>query len=76
MMMPNFDMDIPLISLQVTPDIAAKLLFMSESGLFAIRTGNASLNFHEGVLKSIKTELLSYPQIKTIDSVHTGLILK
>lgn len=72
-------MDIPLISLQVTPDIAAKLLFMSESGLFSIRKGNAILNFDGGKLKSIKTELYCYPHVSEslpIDSLHAGLILK
>ena len=57
-----------LIKIEVTPDIAAKIRFMAESGIFAIKTGNANLNFHEGVLKSIKTELMSYPQ-KNLEQV-------
>jgi hypothetical protein len=56
-------MDIPLISLEITPDIALKIRGLAEAGVFAIHTGNATLNFHEGVLKSIKTELYSYPSL-------------
>lgn len=51
-----------LITVQLTPDIAAKIRFMAESGVFALETGNAQLNFHKGELKSIKTEHFSYPQ--------------
>lgn len=51
-----------LITLEVTPDIAAKIRFMAESGVFAVDTGNVQLNFHAGNLKSIKTERYSYPQ--------------
>lgn len=51
-----------LITLEVTPDIASKIRFMAESGVFAIDTGNASLNFQGGKMKSIKTERYSYPQ--------------
>lgn len=61
------NMDIPLISIEVTPDIAAKIRFMADSGVFAISTGNASLNFHEGILKSIKTEFFTYPKLSTGD---------
>lgn len=63
-----------LVTIQVTEDIAAKIRFMAESGVFAITTGNASLNFHNGMLKSIKTEMMSYPQVvneaPTVDVVH------
>lgn len=67
------------ITIEVTPDIAAKIRGMAEAGVFAIGTGNATLNFHEGVLKSIKTELFSYPksyaQVETVDTLHPGIIL-
>lgn len=69
-------MDIPLITVQITPDIAAKLLFMSESGLFSIQKGNATLNFDAGQLKSIKTELYSYPHLGSVDSLTLEAILK
>ena len=51
----------PLISLEVTPDIAAKIRAMAEAGVFAINKGSATLNFLEGELKSVKTEVYSYP---------------
>lgn len=47
----------PLITIEVTPDIAAKIRFLAESGVFSIQNGSASLNFHEGQLKSVKTEI-------------------
>lgn len=50
----------PLISIQVTPDIAAKIRFLAESGVFAVKTGNVSLAFKEGHLGTIKTELFTY----------------
>lgn len=59
-----------LIKIEVTPDIAAKIRFLAESGIFAINTGNATLNFKDGIIKSIKTELYSYPQ-PTIDTLAT-----
>ncbi len=52
---------VPLITIEVTPDIALKIRGMAEAGVFAIQTGNASINFHEGSIKSIKTEIMSYP---------------
>lgn len=64
--------EIPLITIQVTPDVGSKIRFMAESGVFAIKTGNVSLNFHEGVLKSIKTEIFTYA---TVDNLHTNSIL-
>lgn len=51
-----------LISIEVTPDIAAKIRFLAESGVFSIIKGNATLNFDTGLLKSIKTELYTYAQ--------------
>lgn len=52
---------IPLIPIEVTPDIATKIRFMVESGVFDIRGGNATLSFDpKGNLKSIKRELFSY----------------
>lgn len=53
----------PLISLQVSEDIATKIRFLAESGVFAMDTGNVSLNFSKGELKSIKTERYCYPQV-------------
>lgn len=45
----------------VTPDIAIKLKFLSESGVFDMRGGNAILSFApNGELKSIKKELFVY----------------
>lgn len=55
--------DMQLVNIEVTPDIAEKIRFMAESGVFAIKTGNASLNFLNGGLKSIKTEITSYAQV-------------
>ena len=51
-----------LVTIEVTEDIAGKIRFMAESGIFAIKKGNATLNFDAGELKSIKTELFSYPK--------------
>lgn len=59
-----------LIKIEVTPDIAAKIRFLAESGIFAINTGNATLNFKDGLIKSIKTELYSYPQ-PVLDTLAT-----
>lgn len=66
----NFDM--PTISIEVTPDIALKIRGMAEAGLFAIDTGNATLSFKDGVLKSIKSELYTYPGV---DIPRASLIL-
>jgi len=60
-----------LIKIEVTPDIASKIRFLAESGIFAIHTGNATLNFKDGLLKSIKTELYSYPQAQTFDNIES-----
>lgn len=67
-----------LITLEVTPDIAAKIRFMAESGVFALDTGNASLNFLKGELKSIKTERFTYPQhLSTpVDNVEIDTLSK
>lgn len=51
-----------LVTIEVTPDIAAKIRLLAESGCFAINTGNATLNFHKGQLKSVKTEVYTYSQ--------------
>lgn len=67
-----------LITIEVTPDIAAKIRLMAESGLFAIKTGNATLNFHSGALKSIKTELYTYSNdlsIDTLPQVHDKIVV-
>ncbi len=49
-----------LIVIEVTPDVAVKIRFMAETGVFALRTGNVILNIHEGFLKTIKTEVYSH----------------
>lgn len=57
-------MDIPLIAIELTPDIAVKLRFMVEEGVFDVRGGNVTLNFApNGSLKSIKKELFSYAPV-------------
>lgn len=54
-------MKVPLISVELTPDIAAKMRFMVESGVFDMRGGSVTLNFApNGELKSIKKELFYY----------------
>ena len=72
MMKPNSS---PIITIEVTADIALKIRQMAENGVFSIVTGNASLNFHEGALKSVKTEVTthikSYPQVDLSTSSHT-----
>lgn len=65
-----------LITIEVTADIAAKIRLMAESGMFAIKTGSAQCNFLNGELKSIKTELLTYAQPKSLDIIEATLILK
>lgn len=65
-----------LIAVEITTDVAAKIRFMAESGLFNLQTGNATLNFHEGILKSIKTEVYSYPEklsTKSFDTKEIGI---
>lgn len=63
--------EIPLISIELTPDIAGKLRFMVEAGVFDMRGGSATLNFApNGELKSVKKELFVYAQ-----SVHNSLAL-
>lgn len=64
-----------LVTIEVTPDIAAKIRFIAESGVFAIKTGNASLNFLNGNLKSIKTEIMSYQQVNEVAMNEIGSIL-
>lgn len=52
---------IPLIAVELTPDVAIKLRFMMESGVFDMRGGSATLNFApNGELKSIKREIFTY----------------
>ena len=48
------------MSIEVTPDIAIKLRIMAESGLFSLKDGNATLNFKNGQLLTIKSELYTY----------------
>lgn len=53
--------EIPLIPIEVTPDVAVKLRFLFEEGIFDMRGGSATLNFApNGELKSIKKELFAY----------------
>lgn len=50
--------NVPLVNLDVTPDIASKLRFMVSSGVFDMRGGSVTLNFApNGELKSIKKEI-------------------
>ena len=70
-MVKRYKAMLSLIKIEVTPDIAAKIRFLAESGIFSIKTGTASLNFKDSELKSIKTELYSYPQPHTVDSLTT-----
>lgn len=52
---------IPLIPVELTPDVAIKLRFMMESGVFDMRGANAILSFDaKGHLKSIKKETFFY----------------
>ncbi len=53
--------EIPLVSIEVTPDVAVKLRFIAESGVFDMRGGNAILSFSPaGELKTIKKEVFYY----------------
>lgn len=67
-----------LITIEVTPDIAAKIRFMAEGGVFAMAGGSATLNFApNGELKSIKRELFTYA--KSVDNPNTnknGVMMK
>lgn len=69
----------PLISIQVTEDIATKIKFMAESGVFAIEKGSATLNFVDKKLLTIKTEIYSHASLSTVNSnsheVH-GIVVK
>ena len=51
----------PLVSIEVTPNIADALAFMVRAGVFDVRGGNAILSFDpQGALKSIKKEVFVY----------------
>ncbi len=65
----------PTVTIEVTPDIAAKIRLMAEAGVFALATGNATLNFHNGLLKSVKTEQFTYPQKEALDFTQITPIL-
>jgi capsule polysaccharide export protein KpsE/RkpR len=57
------DMDIPLISIEVTPDIATKIRFLGESGFFSMRRGKVTVNFdNAGNISSMETHTFAYPQ--------------
>lgn len=61
-------MHVPLIPVELTPDIAIKLRFMIESGIFDMRGGNAVLSFApNGELKSIKKEQFMYASKLPVD---------
>lgn len=64
----------PLISLQVSTDIAEKIRFMAESGVFALETGNVQLNCVEGKIKSIKTERYTYPKLSTTQETTVDIV--
>lgn len=59
---------VPLISIEVTPDIATKIRLLAESGFFAIKTGNAQCSFIRNELKSIKTEIFTYQRDISFDN--------
>ncbi len=52
-----------LISIEVTPDIAAKIRLMAEAGVFALKDGSATLYFKGSHLTTIKSELYTYAKI-------------
>lgn len=57
----------PLISIELTPDIAVKLRFMVESGVFDIRDGSATLHFAaNGKLNKIERKLYTVAPQETI----------
>ena len=64
----------PLITIEVTPDIARKIRALAEAGVFAIKTGNAQINCLEGEFKSIKTEYFHYPKLSP-EPVDTSSIV-
>lgn len=65
-------MKIPLIPVELTPDIAVKLRFMVESGVFDVRGGNVTLSFDQGgTLKTIKKEIFTYAT-----AVNSGGVMK
>lgn len=70
----------PTITIEVTPDIAAKIRGMADSGVFAIIKGSATLNFVNGVLKIVKTEVYTtvqpYPHLKNVDIIEISPILQ
>lgn len=59
--------------MQVTPDIAVKIRALAEAGVFSMVKGNVSLNFDGGELKSVKTEVYSYPQGGSSQSLNAIL---
>lgn len=69
-------MDVPLITMEVTTDIAYKIRFMAESGVFGMDTGNVSLNIKDGKIMSIKSEIFRYPQSSSFDSSQSSRILR
>lgn len=49
-----------MVTIQVSPDIAAKIRFLAESGVFTLNDGSVTCHFKDGKLKTIKTELFTY----------------
>ncbi len=51
----------PLVSVEMTPNIADALAFMVRAGTFDMKGGNVILSFDpQGKLKSIKKEIFVY----------------
>lgn len=57
----------PLITVEVTADIAEKIRFMAEQGVFGIIDGSAELHFKKGRLGTVMTKRISYSQVDKVE---------
>lgn len=51
-----------LVAIEITPETASKIRLMADAGIFDMVTGNATLSFLDGNLKTVKTERFTYAQ--------------
>lgn len=64
-----------LINIEVTPDIASKIRFLAEQGVFSMMDGSAELHFKNGQLLTVMTKRMGYAP-KEFDRKEIGPILK
>lgn len=50
----------PLISIEVTPDIAAKIRMLAEEGVFTLTKGNVVINIDNSSFLTLKVERITH----------------